>query len=319
MITSNLYNQILIEPVQQNCSEIFIVSGYSSATFLRHHFEEIKKINPEIKINLLIGMKRQKVDHKSFVDLITGNPGLINGYYHHGTGEVHSKVYSWTKNNLPKIGFSGSANYSREAFLGSQGNQMMGDDPFQIKDYFFECCEKSTKIEEYTLTEKDKIDLTDIETDDKNVKGSLKAGTVQWIKQDRTVRISHLTKKGIVAEGSGLNWGHRKDGTKRNKNQAELRIRSDANRKGFLPEMKLKFTLRTDDGHEMDCKVSQTGRKAITTTNSNAELGLYIRKRLGLNSGAFIEKKHLLDYGRTDFILKKLDPETFYFDFSKPD
>ena len=73
-----------------------------------------------------------------------------------------------------------------------------------------------------------------------------------------------------------------------------------------------------DDKKSFDCKVSQTGRKAITSTNSNAELGLYFRKRLGLESGAFVTKDDLLKYGRTDFILKKLDPETFYLDFRKP-
>ena len=34
--------------------------------------------------------------------------------------------------------------------------------------------------------------------------------------------------------------------------------------------------------------------------------------------GAKVLKQHLLDYGRTDFLLSKLNDETFYLDFSKP-
>ena len=313
MIINNIYKDVLIDPVKNDCNELYIVSGYSSATFLRHHFNEIIKINPETKINLIIGMKSQKHDHAGFINLINKHQGLIDGHYYNGGGTVHSKVYSWVKDNSPLFGFSGSANYSRQAFLENQENQMVEDDPSQIKDYFIELAESSINMKEYVPTDKDFVDLIDV----MNVSGSIGAGTVHWIKENETVQISHLTKKGGIAEGSGLNWGHRKDGTKRNKDQAELRIRSNANKEGFLPEKKLTFTLLTDDGKSFDCKVSQTGRKAITSTNSNAELGLYFRNRLGLESGAFITKDDLLRYGRTDFILKKLDPETFYLDFRK--
>lgn len=312
MIIKNLYKNILIDPVKNGCNELYIVSGYSSATFLRHHLNEILKIKPETRVNLIVGIKSNKYDHDAFVNLI--NMGSVNGYYYEGGGEVHSKVYSWIKNDIPLMGFSGSANYSRRAFLEAQENQMTEDNPSQIKDYFIDVKKNSIDMKDYVPTDNDGVNLIDV----LNASESIDPGTMFWVKENETVQISLLQKNGKIPEVSSLNWGHRKDGTKRDKNQAELRIRSNANKEGFLPEKKMTFTLLTDDKKSFDCKVSQTGRKAITSTNSNAELGLYFRKRLGLESGAFVTKDDLLKYGRTDFILKKLDPETFYLDFRKP-
>ena len=35
--------------------------------------------------------------------------------------------------------------------------------------------------------------------------------------------------------------------------------------------------------------------------------------------GEFVKKEDLINYGRTDFVLKKLNEETFFLDFRKPD
>ena len=63
--------------------------------------------------------------------------------------------------------------------------------------------------------------------------------------------------------------------------------------------------------------VQQDGRKAISTTNNNSEIGRYFRERLGVESGKLVLKDDLIKYGRTDFILRKIDDETFMLDFSK--
>jgi len=114
---------------------------------------------------------------------------------------------------------------------------------------------------------------------------------------------------------SGLNWGQRPD---RNPNQAYLSIRSDARKEGFLPEKTFTFTLITDDNETLDCTVAQEGRKAIHTTNDNSLLGKYFRNRINVELGSLVTKNDLIRYGRTDFLLKKLDDETFFLDFSKP-
>ena len=124
-----------------------------------------------------------------------------------------------------------------------------------------------------------------------------------------------LSKNGELPLRSGLNWGQRPEHN-RNPNQAYLSIRSDARREGFLPEKTFTFTLLTDDNETLDCTVAQEGRKAIHTTNDNSLLGKYFRDRLGIDSGLLVTKDDLIRYGRTDFLLKKLDDETFFLDFS---
>lgn len=71
----------------------------------------------------------------------------------------------------------------------------------------------------------------------------------------------------------------------------------------------------TDDGHQLILRVQQEGNKAITTPLSNAQIGEYFRNRLGLANGAYVWKKDLEAYGRTDVTFYKLDDEQFYMDF----
>ncbi|MFL2656663.1 MAG: hypothetical protein ACJ0F0_03430 [Burkholderiaceae bacterium] len=118
-----------------------------------------------------------------------------------------------------------------------------------------------------------------------------------------------------MAKKHSLNWGQRPG---RNPNEACLPIDGDARANAFLPPHNFTFTLLTDDGMTMDCKRQQGGGKAISTTYNNSEIGMYFRKRLNVPLGKFVHTEDLIKYRRTDFVLKKIDDETFYLDFKKP-
>ena len=62
--------------------------------------------------------------------------------------------------------------------------------------------------------------------------------------------------------------------------------------------------------------MEQQGDKAITTPASNAQLGEYFRKRLGLANGAYVTAKDLKAYGRQDVSFYKIDDEQYFMDFS---
>ena len=310
MITENLYENILINPATNGSNELFIVSGYSSATFLNKHLNELKDINSRSKINLLIGMHQKRNDHSAYLNIKSLFADRFEGYYFTGIPGVHSKTYSWIKNGVPTIGFSGSANYSQYGFFNTmQQNQMVEDDPFAIRDYFEILKRDSVKIEDYLPSQDEIVNI-------ENVEGSLVPGEIEWVKYNKSVRISLLSKNGELPARSGLNWGQRPE-YNRDPNQAYLSIRSDARREGFLPEKTFTFTLLTDDNKTLDCTVAQDGRKAIHTTNDNSLLGKYFRDRLDVELGSLVTKDDLMRYGRTDFLLKKLDDETFFLDFSK--
>ena len=238
MITDNLYQQILIDPASSGNNELFIVSGYASATFLNKHISEITNKYPEIRLNLIIGMHQKRNDHSAYINIKNLYPNF-HGYYYSGRPGVHSKTYCWVKDGVPCIGFSGSANYSQYGFENSmQQNQMVEDDPSTIKNYFQTLLKNSLKIEDYVPSEDDSIDPI-------NVEGYVAPVSIKWIKYNEIVRISLLDRKtGETTPRAHLNWGQR---PKRESNQAYLPIPKGAQKEGFLPERNFRFTLITDD------------------------------------------------------------------------
>ena len=63
---------------------------------------------------------------------------------------------------------------------------------------------------------------------------SLLPGEIEWIEEDKVVRISFLSSDGLVPIKSGLNWGQRADdkGIQREKSQTYLSIRKTARKIG---------------------------------------------------------------------------------------
>ena len=138
-------------------------------------------------------------------------------------------------------------------------------------------------------------------------------------------KISLLDKNKEMPNKSGLNWGQRDN---RDKNQAYLSIRVSEVGNEFIPPRGEYFTVFTDDNEQFFMTAVQGGRiingkqygKAFQTpkvgTQNNATLGLYFRERLGLESGQFVKKEHLIKYGRTDVSISKIDEDKFFLDFS---
>lgn len=309
MITDNLYQEVLLNPIKNGANELYMVSGYSSATFLRKHLEDALQLDSSLNINLIIGMPQKRRDHPAYLNLLKNYPTNIKVFYYTSKPGVHSKVYAWSKNGDPLFGFSGSANYSQYGFFkDQQENQITNDKAKEIIDYFNLLHKNSISIEKYNPSEED-IGILPI------IEGSLPPGSIEWIEPNKSVRISFLAKNGTLPAKSGLNWGQRPE-QQREPNQAYLSIRLDARKEGFLPEKGFTFTLLTDDDKNLDCTVQQDNRKAISTTKNNSILGSYIRERLDVQQGEKIESEDLIRYGRTDFTLEKFDNETFMFDFS---
>jgi hypothetical protein len=308
MLTKNLYKKILISPVTKNVNKLFILSGYSSGTFARKHLIDIIKINPNCEVKLIIGMGLKDTEHLTYLNLLKNFKKNLSIFYYTSRPLNHSKLYIWLEDDIPLIGFSGSSNYTQYGFFETkQINQMTQDDPQQLLYFFNDSLKKSSEITDNKfIVEVKSLFMNEVQQQ------LFIPGQIEWIKENEIVKISLLDKKGIVPKKSGLNWGQRPG---REPNQAYLSIKSDARKEGFLPEKKFTFTLLTDDGIPLNCTVQQQGRKSITTTD-NSILGKYIRKRIDVPEGSKIEVEDLIKYGRTDFILKKIDDETFLFDFS---
>ncbi len=113
MITENLFEEVLIEPVKTGADRLYIVSGYASAAMTFHHLEAVKqKFRKQIYIDLIVGMcpydGLSLSNHKAFQQLASVDfPDFLKCSYVVNSPQVHSKSYAWFQGKKPICGFKG--------------------------------------------------------------------------------------------------------------------------------------------------------------------------------------------------------------------
>lgn len=317
MLIDNLFDDILMEPVKQGCNKLFIVSGYATAAMAFRHLNYLKELNAEIDIELILGMcvkdGLSESNHRGFQQLVETD--FVNSFkcsYVINLPPIHSKVYSWFKDDEPMFGFAGSANYTQTAFSNSQREFMVDCPPDECFDYFESLCDDTLYC-----THNDADNIVTIYRDQTyNRLLRQKIITENDVPEDFVLQgLPHVRVEllGTSYNRSGLNWGQRSG---REPNQAYIRLPAKVCNVGFFPDIGIDFTVHTDDDKILRCKRAQANGKAIGTPHNNSHMGLYFRGRLGLPSGAFVERDHLVQYGRTHVDFYKIDDETYYMDFS---
>jgi len=332
MILTDFRDIVLFDPIKQGADHLKIVSGYASHTMASWHIKRIaeKNLTP-IDITLIVGMSG--VDgisiaaHDGFKGIMdrNGNRGQSNftcQYVIKGV-PVHSKLYVWERKGEPFLAFMGSANYSQAAFSPNRQKEVLqACDPIQALDYFGSIEPKTMYCDHEEIEDNIIIPFKSsypiLDNDDEPLVSVQGAGVEK-------VTLSLLTNKKDVGFGSGINWGHRPDGTPRNPNQMYISLPANTKKAhdGFFPIIgnpsgkgNPNFSVLTDDGVNLIFNVQQEGSKAITTPLDNSRIGEYFRSRMELPCGAFVTKKDLEDYGRTDVDFYKLDDEQYIMDFS---
>lgn len=322
MLTDNLFNSVLIEPVNRGCNKLFVVSGYATSAMAFHHLTALKALNASVNIKLIVGMCAQdglsESNHRGFQHLVdTDFQDVFECSYAVNLPPVHSKVYAWFMDDEPMFGFAGSANYTQTAFSNSQREVMVRCPPEDCFGYF-ESLSGDTIYCNHT--------------DAENIVTIYKDQTYQRLLRQKIitadnvpdnfvlhglshVRVSLLDRQGNLPARSGLNWGQRPE-LGREPNQAYIRLSVNVYSTDFFPERGVHFTVNTDDGKVLICTRAQDNGKGIHTPHNNSLIGRYFRNRLGLASGAFVRKEDLSRYGRTHVDFYKIDNETYYMDFS---
>ncbi len=94
------------------------------------------------------------------------------------------------------------------------------------------------------------------------------------------------------------------------------------NNPDFFPIRGEIIEVNWDDGTRMFCllegKQQINGKfypKQISSYNKKAELGKYIRSRLNVKLDHLVTMNDLINYGRKDIDVTKIDSHKFYFDF----
>lgn len=323
MISEQLFEKVLIEPVRQGADELNIISGYATASMVSRHLEELTSINPNIKIKLIIGMTIKDgiaySNHRGFLS-IQESEKFKNNFicqYIFQSPPIHSKLFIWKQKDKIHSAFLGSANYSQTAFSSRQREIMEQTNDIYVLDYF-ENIEKESILSTHSEIEENVKILSDknywkshhVEELENTEIDIITSG----IESFRVLLYSKILDE--VQEKGGLNWGQRNG---RNPNQAYIQLPPEVYKSDFFPKRPAQFNIITDDNKSLLCVRAQKsgyGGQAIQTTLNNAHLGEYFRMRMNHLSGAPIWKKDLENYGRLDVVFSKIDDETYLMDFS---
>ena len=322
MITQDLFDKVLMQPISKKANQLYIVSGYATSAMAFHHLHKVREANKNISVNLIIGMSgldgMSESNHRGFQNLMQDefSDNFSCSYITHSPS-VHSKVYVWCHDNKPIQGFLGSANYTQFAFRSPQRKEAMTEcSPKEGLDYYKSLIDDTIYCnhveaeafvniyndKQYRRTRaKKKVSIQDdVITSEKIIEGL------------PYVQVSLLARGGTMPTASGLNWGQRE---KRNPNQAYLSLKSSIYNTDFFPERTVHFTVYTDDAKVLICTRAQDNGKAIHTPHNNSLIGEYFRNRLGIASGEFVTKRDLERYGRTTVDFFKIDDETYFMNF----
>jgi len=303
LITDNLFERILLEPARRGANELFVLSGYASASMVTKHFEVAsKELSIDLSIDLHIGMSGRDGLSRNTLLGLQSIPRQIGGRSFNCSFSIkgksnHSKVYVWCDEDGPREAYLGSSNYTQSGFGVSataltHKEVCVAVDP--IAGFNFILASSQGGIGYRSPDIGNFIDLHDEHFDTKLAFEELTGGLNHSNFVDLPLVMTRPPTQGEVHQKSGLNWGQREG---RNPDQAYIPIPSSIARAKFFPEKSVHFQVITDDGEAFICTVAQDNDKALETPTDNSILGKYFRKRLNLPSGAFIEKEHLRDFG----------------------
>lgn len=326
MFSTNLENIVFNRHTHRNADELLIITGYIGPS----PFSNLG--NLPIRCHVIYGMYgADSIGEKLHLSLKKINSSLQNTELFYSQNAVHSKCYLWKKNGIIVDALIGSANFSRNGLATPDREILVEADNSifnQLQAYF------------------DKVFRNSISCNSTLVKFKSKSKQIINSTLLTECKLSFLAKKNGVLEvpvKSGLNWGVNSTqvgGTSHTCiGDAEIRITKEAienfpdlfppklgtpsKRTGKLQRQNDEIELIWDDGVIMKGLLEQNlpqGNliypKAICSSESKAELGLYLRRRLGVSNTKTITKQDLDNYGRTDVAVSLQAEGVYYMDFS---
>lgn len=223
---------------------------------------------------------------------------------------------------MPIRAFCGSLNYTTNAFYKRRESIAMCN-PLSAYRYYQELLPDTIDCFDPLASEKLKNVVNssgaEVEEPDNSEKDYLRYDSLKPVD---TLNVSLLRSDGSdTGYGSGINWGIRPNGTKRNPNQAYIPYNRPDKKAGFFPdrihpddENCPMFKVITKDFGSFHMRMAQAGNKAIHSVESNAILGEWIRKRIKAPSGGYITKQMLELYGKTYVTFRKYEDGVYLLD-----
>lgn len=309
--SSSLAQSILFDPINDGADRLCILTERatpSMASWLLKSYEEqgISDVSVELIVGNVLDEGIDQASHDSFKELHSNRFGNERGdfscsYLFQPPLPDRQNYYIWMHGEEPIKAFAGSHEFTQQSILRRRSGSM-GE---RVAAYAHKIYEQAVSRSIY---------CNHSEVDDYTIiRPSAEIPISVTESNENMIKLSLLARGGETGTKSGLNWGQRGN---RNRNEAYIPLPRKVAQTGFFPLEKQHFLVVTDDHHTLQLRVEQQNDKAITTPASNALLGEYFRNRLGLGNGDYIEKRHLLAYGRIDVTFYKIDEEQYYMDFS---
>lgn len=237
-------------------------------------------------------------------------------------------MYLWTYRDanageMPYVAFCGSLNYTMNAFYKRRESVSMCNS-LEAYAYYHNLLPDTIDCFDACVFEK----LKNVINNSAEIFVEPDNSETEYLIYDRKTPVDTLDVSLLRADGSdtgygsGINWGIRKNGMKRNQNQAYIPYNHKDKRPGFFPDRESPddencpmFKVITKDFGSFHMRMAQQGNKALHSVESNAILGEWIRKRIGTPSGGYVTKQMLELYGRTYVTFRKYEDGTYLLDF----
>lgn len=317
LLQSELFKQILIEPIQRGAKELYIVTGYASPAMVTRHFEYVAKtLQTKISIDLHVGMTGKDGLSRNNLLGMQAIPRQSSGQNFNCTFSVkgtsnHSKIYVWCSDRGPVEAFLGSPNYTQFGFGLSPTSSKHAEvavqvDPDEAFAYVLDASRNSIGYQSADIPQF--IDLFDESklpnhSDEIDHSGNADSNSVLLPLVQLRGQFS-----GETHQRSGLNWGQREG---REQNQAYIPIPSSIAKSDFFPPKGVHFQVTTSDGQAFICTVAQDGNKALETPFDNSILGKYIRQRLGLELGSYVSTDDLNKFGANAVKITRINNDSY--------
>lgn len=324
------------------CNSLKIVTAFTDCDRISTHMINLAdgiKSNRFIKslsVDIILGMTKTSLSEKKHNDICRligyinsskDMPKLTCRYICNGS-EVHSKIYLWNCfdeqiGELPHIAYCGSLNYTMNAFYKRRETVSVCNS-FEAYLYYKSLLPDTLDCFDPLVLEK----LKNIANNNSTIIEDVDNSEKDYIEYDKkepiaTINISLLKADGSeTGYGSGINWGIRKNGIKRNQNQAYIPYNHQDKVPGFFPDRNSPedencpiFKVITKYFGSFYMRMAQQGNKGLHSAENNSILGEWIRKRIGVASGGFITKQMLELYGKTYVTFRKYEDGIYLLDF----
>lgn len=320
-------------PGASPCTNLKIITAFTDCERISTHMIALKEgmINQRfakgISVEIILGMTKTSLSSKKHEDIcrlirfLNGDRNMprVTCRYISSGKEVHSKVYIWSREDntgtpSPTISYCGSLNYTMNAFYKRRESVSICNNIGALRYYQDDLLPDTVDCFDPSVSDK----LKNVINSGLDAAEEPDNSELDYLHYDQQQPVAECTVSLLFADGSGVgigsgvNWGIRPNGYKRDPNQAYFPYNVKDRISGFFPQKINEtdknypmFRVITKDFGSFHMRIAQQGGKALQSVESNAILGEWLRKRLNIPSGGLIAKHMLDNYGKTYVTFRK--------------